>query len=95
VSEDQLNAFLEKLTASEELQLKLRAAVDPDAVVEIAKSAGFELSAMAAKQAAMQADLLDSSVELSERDLESVAGGAAPPAASCESTAGCRCWTHD
>lgn len=95
MSESQFSAFLEKVKASEELQKKLRAASDPDAAVAIAQDAGYVISASAAKEAAMQADLLDSGIELSERELESVAGGAAPTAASCETTAGCRCWTRD
>jgi predicted ribosomally synthesized peptide with nif11-like leader len=95
MTQDQLSAFLEKVAVSDELQQKLRDASDPDAAVAIAQEAGFELSAQSAKAAAMQADLMNSGIELSEQELESVAGGAAAQGASCESTQGCRCWTRD
>ena len=66
MSEEQLKAFLEKVKADTSLQEKLKAAADIDAVVAIAKEAGFSISA----------DELDAqSRELSGEELEGVAGG--------------------
>ena len=65
MSEDQLNAFLEKVKADTSLKEKLKAASDADGVVAIAKEAGFKISAE---------DLKNTS-ELSEEELEGVAGG--------------------
>ena len=45
MSEEQLNAFLEKVMADTSLQEKLKAASDADGVVAIAKEAGFKISA--------------------------------------------------
>jgi predicted ribosomally synthesized peptide with nif11-like leader len=78
MSEDQLKAFLAVLEADTGLQAKLKAAVEgeietPDeiaAVLAIAKEAGFGITA---------ADLLrfeaQNILELSDDELESVAGG--------------------
>ena len=67
MSEEQLKAFLEKVKADTSLQEKLKAASDADAVVAIAKEAGFSISADDLKQA--------QSTELSAEELEGVAGG--------------------
>ena len=69
MSEQQLNAFLEKVKGDTSLQEKLNGAADADAVVEIAKEAGFSISAedIQSMQSAM--------VELSDHELEQVAGG--------------------
>ena len=67
MSEEQLKAFLEKVKGDTSLQEKLKAAGDADAVVVIAKEAGFSISADDLKQA--------QSKELSEEELEGVAGG--------------------
>ena len=64
MSEEQLKAFWEAIQADTALQQKLQGVTDPDAVAEIAKEAGFAISA-------------DKITELSEEDLEGVAGGAA------------------
>ena len=45
MSEEQLKAFLEKVKGNTSLQEKLKAAADANAVVEIAKAAGFMISA--------------------------------------------------
>ena len=45
MSEEQLKAFLEKVKADTSLQEKLKAAADADAVLAIAKEAGFMISA--------------------------------------------------
>jgi len=66
MSEEQLKAFLEAVKADAGLQEKLNAAADPDAVVEIAKEAGFVISAD---------ELERRQAEISEEELEGVAGG--------------------
>ena len=70
MSEEQLKAFLEKVQADTSLQEKLKAAADADAVAAIAKEAGFSISADVLKNAQS---------ELSEEELEGVAGGGCPP----------------
>ena len=70
MSEEQLKAFLEAVKADAGLQEKLRAAGDADAVVDIAKTAGFVVSADEFKQAQL---------EISEDELENVAGGGLRP----------------
>lgn len=65
MSEEQLKAFLEAVKADAGLQEKLKAAADADAVVAIAKAAGFVISADNLKR--IQA-------ELSDEELERVAG---------------------
>jgi len=69
MSEEQLKAFLEAVKADAGLQEKLNAAADPDAVVEIAKEAGFVISAD---------ELERRPAEISEEELEGVAGGTYP-----------------
>ena len=66
MSEEQLKAFLEKVKADTSLQEKLKAAADADAVAAIAKEAGFNVSAD---------DLTKAQSELSDQELEGVAGG--------------------
>ena len=66
MSEDQLKAFLEKAKGDTDLQEKLKAAADANAVAAIAKEAGFSISAD---------DLTKDQSELSEDELEGVAGG--------------------
>ena len=66
MSDEQLKAFLEAVKADAGLQEKLKAAVDADAVVAIAKAAGFVISA---------AELKRAQAEVSEEELEGVAGG--------------------
>ena len=66
MSEEQLKAFLEAVKADAGLQEKLKAAGDADAVVAIAKSAGFVISAEELKRA---------QAEVSDQELEGVAGG--------------------
>ena len=45
MSEEQLKSFLEKVKSDTELQEKLKAAVSAEATVEIAKEAGFSITA--------------------------------------------------
>ncbi len=66
MSEEQLKAFLEKVQGDTSLQEKLKAAADADAVTAIAKEAGFNVSAD---------DLTKAQSELSDEELEGVAGG--------------------
>ena len=76
MSEEQLKAFLEKVKGDTSLQEKLKAAADSDAVLAIAKDAGFIISAE---------DLKIATPELSDEELEGAAGvgrGAAEDAAA-------------
>ena len=66
MSEEQLKAFLEKAQGDTSLQEKLKAAADANAVLAIAKEAGFSISAD---------DLTKAQSELSDQELEGVAGG--------------------
>ena len=65
MSEEQLKAFMEAVKADAGLQEKLNAAVDANAVVGIAKDAGFVISAD---------ELQRSQAVVSEEELEGVAG---------------------
>ena len=66
MSEEQLRTFIKKLQSDTSLQEKLKAAADVDAVVSIAKEAGFSISAD---------DLKNAQSEISDEELEGVAGG--------------------
>lgn len=66
MSEEQLKDFQEAVKADRSLQEKLKAAVDTNAVIAVAKAAGFVISAEA---------LLNTQGELSDEELERVAGG--------------------
>ena len=68
MSEEQLKAFLEKVKSDTELQDKLKAAASPEAALQIAKEAGFSITAEDIQS--MQ------SVEVSDKELEAAAGGA-------------------
>ena len=70
MSEEQLKAFLEAVKADAALSEKLKAATDVDAAVAIAKEAGFVISAEAFNSDKRLR------LQLSDEDLESVAGGA-------------------
>ena len=67
MSEEQLKAFLEKVKGDTGLQEKLTAAGDYDAVIAIAKEAGFSISAD---------DFKSAQSKLSDEELEGAAGGA-------------------
>ena len=69
MSEEQLKAFIEKVKGDTSLQEKLKGAADVDAVIAIAKSAGFVVSADEIKTAQ------SATQELSDEELEGVAGG--------------------
>ncbi|QNI54993.1 nif11-like leader peptide domain protein [Synechococcus sp. BIOS-E4-1] len=66
MSEEQLKAFLEKVKVDISLQEKLKITADVDAALAIAKEAGFVFSAD---------DLKNAQPEISEEELENVAGG--------------------
>ena len=67
MSEEQLKAFIEAVKADAGLQEQLKAAGDADAVLAIAKAAGFVITAE---------ELNRAQEEVSEEELEGVAGGA-------------------
>ena len=67
MSEEQLNAFLEKVQADTSLQEKLDAAKSPEAAIEIARDAGFSITAED-----IQSMQLES---VNDEELEGVAGG--------------------
>ena len=69
MSEEQLNAFLEKVKGDTTLQEKLNGAADADAVVEIAKEAGFAITAEDIQS--MQSGHL----EASDEELKGAPGG--------------------
>ena len=66
MSEEQLKAFLEAIKNDAGLQEKLKAAGDADAVVAIAKAAGFVISVE---------ELKNTQLELSEQELDGLSGG--------------------
>ena len=68
MSEEQLKAFLEKVKSDTSLEEKLHSAPDADAVVAIAKAAGFVISADALKKS-------QTTPKEDEEELEGVAGG--------------------
>ena len=72
MSEEQLKAFLEAVKADKGLQEKLQVSANPDAIVSIAKSAGFVISIEELKKA-----------QLSEEELEGVAGGTFTNPSAC------------
>ena len=67
MSEEQLKAFLEKVKSDAELQEKLKASADANAVVAIAKEAGFSITAEDIQSMPVK--------ELSDEELEGAAGG--------------------
>ena len=79
MSEEQLRAIMEAVKADAGLQQKLKAAEDSDAVVAIAKEMGFLISAE---------ELQRAQAEISEEDLEGVAGGKPAPMRICWNSTG-------
>ncbi len=70
MSEEQLAALLAKLKDDEGLQAKLKDGADLDAVLAIAKDAGFDIS-----KAAWLRYQANQTFELSDEELEGVSGG--------------------
>ena len=68
MSEEQLKAFLEKVKSDTSLQEKLKAAASPEAAIEIAKEAGFAITAEDIQS------MQSATAELSDEELE-IAGG--------------------
>ncbi len=66
MSDEQLRAFWEAVKADAGLQQKLQGVTEPDAVAAIAKEAGFMITTEEVQR---------SQAEISEEDLEGVAGG--------------------
>ena len=77
MSEEQLQAFIAKAKEDQSIQEKLKAAKTPEDVVGIAKEHGHEFTAD---------ELKNTKIELTENELEGMAGGVAG-----ESFAG-SCW---
>ena len=76
ISQEQLQAFLEKVTADTSLQEKLKAASDADAVVSIAKEEGFSISVDDCGIDDITSRLSNQyKTVLSDEDLEGVVGG--------------------
>ncbi len=71
MSDEQLKAFWDAIQSDSALQQKLQGVTDPAAIVDIGKEAGFLVSIDEVQKA--QAEL--SNVELSDEDLDNVAGG--------------------
>ena len=69
VSNEQLKAFLEKVNSDTSLQEKLKAAAVPEAAIEIAKEAGFSITAEDTQS------MQSGTVEVSDEELEGAAGG--------------------
>ena len=69
MSEEQLKAFLEKVKSDTELQEKLKAAGSNEAALEIAKEAGFAITAEDIQS------MQSATVEVSDEELEGAAGG--------------------
>ena len=80
MSEEQLKSFLDKVKADTSLQEKLKAAADTNAALAIAKEAGFAITAEDIQS------MQSATIELSDDDLERVAGGI------CAATAA---WTQE
>ena len=88
MSEEQLKAFREKVKGDTSLQEKLNGAADADAVVEIAKAAGFVITAEDIQS------MQSSTFELSDEELEGAAGGRATVRRACRDGGGCVWFTH-
>ena len=69
MSEEQLNAFLEKVKGDTSLQDKLKAAASPEAALQIAKEAGFAITAEDIQS------MQSAAAELSDEELEGASGG--------------------
>ena len=67
MSEEQLKAFLEKVKADTSLQETLKAAVSPEAAMEIAKAAGFAITSEDIQS--MQSE------SVNDEEMEGAAGG--------------------
>ena len=73
MSEEQLKAFLEKVKTDTSLQEKLKAAGSNEAAIEIAKGAGFAITAEDIQS------MQSTTVVLSDEELEEASGGRRRP----------------
>ncbi len=71
MTEEQLKAFLSKVQADTSIKERIEAAINADAIVEIAKELGFSISTESLKDCAEQ---VKSQSSLSEEELENVSG---------------------
>ena len=69
MSEEQLKAFLEKAKGDTGLQERLEGAASPEAGIEIAKDAGFSITAEDIQS------MQSATVDVSDEELEGAAGG--------------------
>ena len=69
MSEGQLKAFLEKVKGDTGLQERLEGAASPEAGIEIAKDAGFSITAEDIQS------MQSATVDVSDEELEGAAGG--------------------
>ena len=74
MSEEQLKAFWEAIQSNPTLQQKLQGVTDPNTIVDIAKEAGFTMSAEEIKKA---------QEEISDEELNSSAGGRSGVGCAC------------
>ena len=88
MSEDQFKAFLEAIQADAGLQQKLQGVTEPDAIAAIAKEAGFSISA---EEMIKAQSGRNNNNELTDSELENVAGGA-PTAGAVLSSFPPDCW---
>ena len=78
MSEDQLGSFYDAIRNDDGLRDRLSQAADVDAVVAIAREAGFDI-----RSEQLQMQRADMQQPLSDEDLESVAGGNFYPSKHC------------
>ena len=84
MTEEQLTAFITHAKGDFRLQEKLKDAADVDAIAAFARESGFSISAD---------DLKKDQSEISEEELEGVAGGAVTAGiGGCQSMVGHVCW---
>ena len=69
MSDEQLNAFLEKVKGDSSLQERLEGAASPEAGIEIAKDAGFSITAEDIQS------MQSATIGVSDEELEGAAGG--------------------
>ena len=69
MQEEQLKAFLEKVKGDTGLQERLEGAASPEAGIEIAKDAGFSITAEDIQS------MQSATVDVSDEELEGAAGG--------------------
>ena len=83
MSEEQLKTFLEKVKGDTSLQEKLKAAASPEAVMEIAKEAGFSITAEDIQS------MQSAPAELTDKELEAAAGGCRHATRNTHASMGC------